>query len=65
VGSERVNHSEEGPPQIQVGERDLPRLIGRYHGSRRPGRRFRSKRLLGAACLPRKIRDFEQVLFPW
>jgi hypothetical protein len=37
-----------------VGERHLPRLTRRYHGLRKPGRRLKSGRLLGAVCLPRR-----------
>jgi hypothetical protein len=59
----RVNHSKGVPPQVQVGERLLPRLIGRCHGLRRPSRRLRSERILGDACLPRRIHAFQQVLF--
>jgi hypothetical protein len=59
----RVSHSEGVPPQVQVGERHLPRLTGRCHGLRRPGRRLRSGRLLGVTCLPRRIHVFLQVLF--
>jgi hypothetical protein len=55
---ERVNHSEGVHPHVQVGERHLPRLIGRCHGSRR-----QDMRLLGAACIPRRIHAFQQVLF--
>jgi hypothetical protein len=61
---ERVNHSEGFSPQVQVGERHLPRLIGRCHGSRRLGRRLKSRRLIGFACLPRRIHSFQQTLFP-
>jgi hypothetical protein len=60
----RVNHSEGIYPQVQVGERHLPRRTRRYHGLRKPGRRLRSGRLLGIACLPKRIHAIQQVLFP-
>jgi hypothetical protein len=37
-----------------VGERSLPRLSGRCHGLRKPGRKLRSRRLLGASVSSKK-----------
>jgi hypothetical protein len=58
----RVSCSEGVNLQVQVGERSLPRLSGRCHGLRRPGRKLRSRRLLGATCLPRRDHAIQQDL---
>jgi hypothetical protein len=59
----RVNHSEGVYHQVQMGERHLPRLRGRCHGLRKPSRRLRRGRFLGAMCLPRRDHAIQQVLF--
>jgi hypothetical protein len=57
----RVNHSE--GVNLQVGERSLPRLSGRCHGLRKPGRKLRSGRLLGATCLPGGTMPYNRTCF--
>jgi hypothetical protein len=46
-----------------MGERHLPRLSGGCHGLRWPGRMLRSRRLLGAGCLPGGIMPDNRFCF--
>jgi hypothetical protein len=51
----RADHSKEVPPQVQVGERHLPRRTDMSHELRRPYRSFRGRRLL------RDVRPLERI----
>jgi hypothetical protein len=52
-------HSKGVPPEVQVGERHLLGLTGKYHGLRRPGRRFRGRSPLGYVRHPWRIHLFQ------
>jgi hypothetical protein len=58
----RIIRLEEVNLQVQVGERSLPRLSGRCHGLRKPGRKLRRGRLLGPRCIPRRVHVIQQDL---
>jgi hypothetical protein len=45
-----------------VGERNLPRLSRRCYGLRKPGRKLKSRKLLGARFLPRRVHVIQQDL---
>jgi hypothetical protein len=56
---DRVRHLEGVPPQVQVGEMHIPRMIDKCHGLRRPHMRYRGMRLLGVVFPPWRIYLFQ------
>jgi hypothetical protein len=58
----RIKNSKGVRLQVQMGERSLPRLSRRCHELRKPSRKLRSRRLLGAVCLLRRDHTIQQVL---
>jgi hypothetical protein len=62
ANSSRVTVNREQVLQDQMGERNLPRLFGRCHESRKLRRKLRSGRLLGPARLPKRNHAIQQDL---
>jgi hypothetical protein len=58
----RVSRPKEFNLQVQVGESSLSRLSRRCHGLRWPGKMLRSRMLLGARCLPRRVHVIQRDL---
>jgi len=60
----RLIHSEGVYPQVQMGERHLPRLTRRHHGLRNPIWMLGSERILGAICVLERAHVIQQVYSP-